>query len=188
VDVEGAIEVLEELGWKHEGDAMVLPANVSATMVQFRQVEEAREKLVREQRRKVGTQRTGTSKEQQRLREQLEADRRERMTELPVTRPSVAKPLEGGPKVRSRIGNVRTPTEGETFADLETMVYAVDHHRRRSGPEQKLLQLSAARGRKVRGTLERQIRLYILYSLLLCTWSACIRSIPRLSASLWSCL
>eukprot|EP00894_Picocystis_sp_ML_P000438 jgi/Pico_ML_1/50955/g2069.t1 len=55
VDVEGAIEVLEELGWKHEGDAMVLPANVSATMVQFRQVEEAREKLVREQRRKITT-------------------------------------------------------------------------------------------------------------------------------------
>lgn len=103
MDVEGAIEVLEELGWKHDGDAMVLPANVSATMVQFRQVEEAREKLVREQRRKVGTQRTGTSKEQQRLREQLEADRKERMAEAPVTRPSIAKSLDGGPKVRSRL-------------------------------------------------------------------------------------
>lgn len=101
VDVDGALEVLEELGWKHEEDTVVLPANVNATMVQFRQVEEAREKLVREQRRKAGTQRTTLSKEQQRLREQLEADRKERMAELPVTRPSIAKPLEGGPKVRS---------------------------------------------------------------------------------------
>mmetsp|Transcript_868 Transcript_868/g.5457 ORF Transcript_868/g.5457 Transcript_868/m.5457 type:complete len:93 (+) Transcript_868:3160-3438(+) len=78
---------------------MVLPRNINATMVQFRQVEEAREKLVREQRRMAGTQRTTLSKEQQRLREQLEADRKERMAESPVTRPSIAKPLEGGPKI-----------------------------------------------------------------------------------------
>lgn len=103
VQVEGALEVLEELGWKREEDAMVLPSSVKPTMMQFREVEEAREKLVRELRRVASSQRKTDSKEQMRLREQLEADRKERQSELPVSRPSVAKTIEGGPKVSCKI-------------------------------------------------------------------------------------
>ena len=98
--VEGAKECMFEMGWVEEGDFLVLPAGVQLSFnKEVRDIEDAKAKLKKETEQAMMRAACGKkteTPEMKRLREQLEADKRERAAQGPITKPSVAVPKGQG--------------------------------------------------------------------------------------------
>jgi len=104
VNVPGAVQTLLELGWQREtdpvdGDVLVLPPAKHMSMADVRRVEQGEARLVEALKVKARNEAAARSRpldpERERLRLQMEADRRERAARGPVTQGSVAQPLPG---------------------------------------------------------------------------------------------
>jgi hypothetical protein len=97
VEVKGAKEAMMAMGWVEEGEFLVLPKGTNVTMTEVRNVEDAKTKLKKAEQDALFR---GVAKkvdpEMQRLREQMEADKRERLANGPITKSSVAVPKGNG--------------------------------------------------------------------------------------------
>lgn len=105
LNAEGALETMLQLGWTQEGEEfLVLPGSVQLTMTHVRAVEAAKEALDAEakaaaKRRIQAASNKSTDPEKERLRMQLEADRKERAARGPVTQGSRAVNMTPGANV-----------------------------------------------------------------------------------------
>ncbi len=109
VNVPGALDALLELGWQRAADedgteVLVLPAGKHMTMADVRNIDAAAERLADALKAKARADAAARSRpldpEKERIRAQMEADRRERAARGPVTQGSVAVPRgEFGAKV-----------------------------------------------------------------------------------------
>ena len=98
VAVEGAMDAMLAMGWVQEGEFLVLPAGTMLTMTQVRDIEDRKLKLKKEEEQAVmrGAFKKTETAEMKRLREQLEADKKERAARGPITQASVAQPKGNG--------------------------------------------------------------------------------------------
>lgn len=105
LNTEGALESMLQMGWTREGEEfLVLPESVQLTMNHVRTVEAAKEALEAEakaaaKKRIQAASNRSTDPEKERLRMQLEADRKERAARGPVTQGSKAVKLSEGANV-----------------------------------------------------------------------------------------
>jgi len=101
VAVEGAKESMIVMGWVEEDEFLVLPAGVQLSFnKEVRDIEDAKQKLKKEteqamMRAACGVKKTETA-EMKRIREQLEADKKERAAQGPITKASKATPKGPG--------------------------------------------------------------------------------------------
>lgn len=98
VAVEGAKEAMIEMGWVEEGEFLVLPAGVQlAFNKEVRDIEDAKMKLKKAQEHAtmLAACKKAEDPEKKRLREQMEADRRERASQ-PITKAVKAAALGNG--------------------------------------------------------------------------------------------
>jgi len=98
VAVDGAKESMLTMGWVEEGEFLILPAGVQLSMTQVRDIEDAKDKLRKEQEKAMmqGVFKKKEDPEVKRLREQMEADRRERVSQGPITQSSKPTPKGNG--------------------------------------------------------------------------------------------
>merc|ERR1712166_1546756 len=99
VAVEHAKEAMLAMGWVEEGEFLVLPAGRNLTMAQVRDIEDAKAKLKKETEQalmRAACPKKKEDPEMKRLREQMEADKRERAARGPITQDSVATPKGQG--------------------------------------------------------------------------------------------
>jgi hypothetical protein len=98
-DVPNGIELLQEMGWVLEGEALLLPSSVRLAHevhvvgiieAQDHYKSEAEKERVRQTRA-----RKEVDEDKEKLRQQMEADRREKTAEGPVTKGSVAQKMPG---------------------------------------------------------------------------------------------
>jgi len=98
VAVEGAKASMLAMGWVEEGEFLVLPSGVHLSMAEVRDIEDRRSKNKKEEEQAM--MRMASKKKEdpevQRLREQLEADKKERAARGPITQSSVAVPKGNG--------------------------------------------------------------------------------------------
>jgi len=108
-DVPFAVDVLKEMGWVEDGDGLALPADVR--LVHEREVIgiiEAKDYYKKEEeneRRRQTAARKALSADKEAVMRQMEADRKEKEAEGPVTHGSVAQKLGDGPNIM-RAGDV----------------------------------------------------------------------------------
>jgi len=108
-DVPNAIALMQEMGWVQEADSLVLPAAIRLDHgVHVIAIIEAGD-YYKTKAEKEKVRKTRESKEvdgdTEKLRKQIEADRKEKSAEGPVTRGSVAKKLpNGGSMTASDLG------------------------------------------------------------------------------------
>eukprot|EP00891_Asterochloris_glomerata_P002534 jgi/Astpho2/2534/Aster-04248 len=106
-DEEGAVETLQMMGWvlEEDGEILTLPEGTVVTMKEVRAVEDAKDRLKKEQRFKARNSKSvsqATNSEKEIIRAQMEADRQERLaTQQPVTQASTAQQLNGRVQIRS---------------------------------------------------------------------------------------
>lgn len=97
------LDVLKEMGWVEEDEAMVLPPSVRlAHEIHVIGIIDAKDwwkKEAENEKRRQMRARKETDQDTDTLRRQLELDRQERAAEGPVTRSSVAKHLGEGTKM-----------------------------------------------------------------------------------------
>jgi hypothetical protein len=99
VSVEGAKTAMLTMGWVEDGEFLVLPAGVQLSMKEVRDIEDAKLKLKKEEEQslmRAALPKKKEDPEMKRLREQLEADKRERAARGPITQGSVAAPRGNG--------------------------------------------------------------------------------------------
>jgi len=107
VEVEGGLQALLALGWQQGeegGEVVVSLPKGSGTMAQVRLIQEAQQEFKKSERQMKRSKSAASlpgSKETELLRQQLEADRKERAAQFSEpAKPSVAQPLPGdGPRV-----------------------------------------------------------------------------------------
>lgn len=106
VDTPGASQVMAELGWvQEEGNAefLVLPESVQLTMVHARAIDAQKEALEAQMKAnakaRLQARNAKLDPEKERLRQQLEADKRERAAMAPVTQASVAQATNFGANI-----------------------------------------------------------------------------------------
>jgi len=102
-DVPHGIDLLQAMGWQQDGNFMVFPANARlAHEIHVVGIIEAndyyKEKLAEEHKRQLRAFKV-LDGDTAKLREQIEADRKEKAAEGPVTKGSVAQKLGGGPNI-----------------------------------------------------------------------------------------
>lgn len=102
-DVPGAVNALIEMGWQLEGESLVLPATVRlAHEVHVVGIIDAQDHY-KSEAEKEKTRQMRASKavdaDTEKLRQQIEADRKEKAADGPVTQSSHAQKLGGGPNV-----------------------------------------------------------------------------------------
>ena len=88
VAVEGAKAAMLEMGWVEDGEFLVLPAGVQLSMREVRDIEDAKAKLKKEEEQammRAALPKKKEDPEMKRLREQLEADKKERAARGPIT-------------------------------------------------------------------------------------------------------
>lgn len=99
VAVDGAMSVMQTMGWVQEGEFLVLPAGAHLSMQEVRDIEDAKLKLKRAEEQammRAAMPKKQEDPEMKRLREQLELDRREREARGPITQASKATPKGNG--------------------------------------------------------------------------------------------
>jgi len=99
VAVEGAKTAMLTMGWVEDGEFLVLPAGAQLSMKEVRDIEDAKIKLKKEEEQalmRAAMPKKKEDPEMKRLREQLEADKRERAARGPITQGSVAAPRGNG--------------------------------------------------------------------------------------------
>eukprot|EP00918_Siedleckia_nematoides_P035321 GHVU01076734.1.p1 GENE.GHVU01076734.1~~GHVU01076734.1.p1 ORF type:complete len:185 (+),score=55.44 GHVU01076734.1:26-556(+) len=99
VAVEGAKAAMLAMGWVEDGEFLVLPAGVQLSMKEVRDIEDAKAKLKKEEEQalmRAALPKKKEDPEMKRLREQLEADKKERAARGPITQASVAAPRGQG--------------------------------------------------------------------------------------------
>uniref|UniRef100_A0A061S311 PUB domain-containing protein n=1 Tax=Tetraselmis sp. GSL018 TaxID=582737 RepID=A0A061S311_9CHLO len=106
VDTPGALEVMLKLGWventtEQDGDVLEIPSGQYITMEQVRKVDEAKERLEKVARESVrmGKKPSVSDLEKERIRAQIEADRKERAVADPIITASVAQALPSGANI-----------------------------------------------------------------------------------------
>ena len=88
VAVEGAKAAMLAMGWVEDGEFLVLPAGVQLSMKEVRDIEDAKAKLKKEEEQalmRAALPKKKEDPEMKRLREQLEADKKERAARGPIT-------------------------------------------------------------------------------------------------------
>jgi hypothetical protein len=102
-DVPNAVEILQEMGWQQECESLVLPETVRlAHEVHVVGIIEAQDHYKTEaEKEKVRQMRASKAvdSETEKLRQQIEADRKEKAAEGPVTHGSKAQKLNDGPNI-----------------------------------------------------------------------------------------
>jgi hypothetical protein len=102
-DVPNAVDILKEMGWEQEDDSLVLPATVRlAHEVHVVGIIDAQDYYKTESEKEKVRQMRATKAvdaETEKLRQQIEADRKEKAAEGPVTQSSVAQKLGGGANI-----------------------------------------------------------------------------------------
>eukprot|EP00887_Chlorella_sp_A99_P005573 scaffold1.g5573.t1 len=120
-DVPGAVELLtSQFGWdagaNEAGEpVLTLPKGTTVTMQQVRTIQDAQAALAKKEqglKRSRSAAALPGSEEQQRLREQIEADRRERAARDPVTKASVAQALPSAGANITSAGDLGLTTGG----------------------------------------------------------------------------
>eukprot|EP00873_Tetraselmis_striata_P016911 jgi/Tetstr1/437175/TSEL_002747.t2 len=103
VEAPGAMDAMLKLGWARDstpedGDVLVLPAGKYLKMDQVRKVEEAKERLEKATKdaARLGKKPSTNDLERERIRAQIEADKKERAVAEPVMQGSVAQQLPAG--------------------------------------------------------------------------------------------
>lgn len=99
VTVEHAKDAMLAMGFVEEGEFLVLPAGKNLTMAQVRDIEDAKQKLKKEMDQalmRAACPKKKETEEMKRVREQMEADKRERATRGPITQSSKATPKGQG--------------------------------------------------------------------------------------------
>merc|ERR1712048_284660 len=108
-DVPNAVELLKEMGWQQEGEELVLPAAVR--LLHEREVVgiiDAKDWYKKEAEKEHKRQMQALKErdpEKENLLKQMEADRKEKQAEGPVTKSSVAQKLGDGPNI-TRAGDI----------------------------------------------------------------------------------
>jgi len=102
-DVPNAVELLEEMGWVQEGDSLELPANIRlAHETHVIGIIDAQDhyktQAAKEYSRQVRAKKE-VDDDMVKLQQQIEADRKEKSAEGPVTKGSVAQKMGNGPNV-----------------------------------------------------------------------------------------
>jgi len=102
-DVPFAVDLMREMGWAQDADALLLPPSVH--LVHEREVvgiidaKDHYKKEVENERRRQMVARKGVTTEKDAVLQQMEADRKEKEAEGPVVHGSVAKQLGDGPNI-----------------------------------------------------------------------------------------
>lgn len=101
-DVPFAVDVLKEMGWVQEDDALLLPSSVHLAhereVVGIIDAKDYYKKEEESERRRQMMARKAVSAEKETMLQQMEADRKEKESDGPVVHGSVAKQL-GGPNI-----------------------------------------------------------------------------------------
>ena len=99
-NVPGAKEAMLEMGWKEEGECLVLPAGTSVTMREVREIDDARAALKKweeeEFKKRIAARNKARDPEKARLLAEMAADRAEQKARGPVTQSSVYVPRGAG--------------------------------------------------------------------------------------------
>lgn len=103
VEAPGAMEAMLKLGWTEEsnaedGDVLVLPPGKYIKMDQVRKIDEATERLQKANRdaARLGKKPSTNDLERERIRAQIEADKKERAVAEPIMQGSVVQRLPAG--------------------------------------------------------------------------------------------
>mmetsp|Transcript_22808 Transcript_22808/g.63340 ORF Transcript_22808/g.63340 Transcript_22808/m.63340 type:complete len:175 (-) Transcript_22808:393-917(-) len=104
VDSEGALDAMLKLGWvkdTEDGEVLVLPEGRYLNMDTVRKVDTAREQLEKTNRdaARLGKKPSSSDLQKERIRAQIEADKKERAVAEPVVAASVAQSLPSGANV-----------------------------------------------------------------------------------------
>lgn len=102
-DVPGAVALLKEMGWVEDGEELVLPAELrllhEKEVVALIDAKDYYKKEEEKERRRQAAARKALDADKQELLQKMEADRKEKAAEGPVTHGSVAKKLGDGPHI-----------------------------------------------------------------------------------------
>jgi len=102
-DVPFAVDVLKEMGWVEDGEGLALPTSVrllhEKEVVALIDAKDHFKKEEENQKRREVMARKAVDPEKEALRKQLEADRKEKDAEGPVTQGSMAKKLGNGSNI-----------------------------------------------------------------------------------------
>jgi len=102
-DVPFAVDVMREMGWVQDADALLLPQSVHLAhereVVAIIDAKDHHKKEEENERRRQMVARKGVSAEKDVVLQQMEADRKEKEAEGPVVHGSVAKQLGDGPNI-----------------------------------------------------------------------------------------
>jgi len=102
-DVPFAVDVMREMGWVRDADALLLPPSVHLVhemeVVGIIEAKDHYKKEEESERRRQMVARKGVSAEKDAVLQQMEADRKEKEAEGPVVHGSVAKQLGDGPNI-----------------------------------------------------------------------------------------
>mmetsp|Transcript_87663 Transcript_87663/g.272654 ORF Transcript_87663/g.272654 Transcript_87663/m.272654 type:complete len:186 (+) Transcript_87663:83-640(+) len=108
-EVPFAVDALKEMGWVEDGDGLALPPTVRLVhekdVVAIIDAKDFYKKEEENERRRQAAARKAPNAEKDALMKQMEADRKEKDAEGPVTQASVAKELGDGPNIM-RAGDV----------------------------------------------------------------------------------
>lgn len=90
------------MGWVEEGEFLALPAGTQLTMAQVRDIEDRKDKLKKENEKAFmqGIFKKAEDPEKKKLREQMEADKKERAAKGPITQGSKAVHLGNGAQIQ----------------------------------------------------------------------------------------
>jgi hypothetical protein len=102
-DVPNAIDILKEMGWKQEDDSLVLPDAVRLAheihVVGIIEAEDYYKTLSEKERVSQMRASKAVDSETEKLRQQIEADRKEKAADGPITKGSVAQSLGNGANI-----------------------------------------------------------------------------------------
>merc|ERR1712048_217062 len=102
-DVPNAVDLLKEMGWQQEGEELVLPASVRLAhereVVVIIDAKDWYKKEAEKEHKRQMQALKERDPEKENLLKQMEADRKERAADGPVTKSSVAQKLGDGPNI-----------------------------------------------------------------------------------------
>jgi len=102
-DIPNAVLLMEEMGWVHEGDSLILPATSRFSheihVVGIIDAQDYYKEQLKKERSRETRARKEVDEEKEKLRQQMEVDRKEKAADGPVTTSSVAQKLGDGANV-----------------------------------------------------------------------------------------
>jgi len=102
-EVPNAVALLNEMGWVEEDDSLVLPASTKLVhevhVVGIIDAKDYYKTAIEKEKVREARKRKDVDEDTRKLREQIEADRKEKAAEGPITKDSVANKLTGGANI-----------------------------------------------------------------------------------------